>query len=64
MVSSKLVTTVIEEIRNDLKDKEYECLKVGFYACSIHRKMNIFVELVKDSSIYKMVLKMSYLKKL
>lgn len=48
VVCSKLVTTMIDSILNDLKGEDYEMLKIGYYSDSHYRRMIIFVELFKE----------------
>eukprot|EP01017_Pseudomicrothorax_dubius_P050461 TRINITY_DN9566_c0_g1_i2.p1 TRINITY_DN9566_c0_g1~~TRINITY_DN9566_c0_g1_i2.p1 ORF type:complete len:630 (-),score=137.85 TRINITY_DN9566_c0_g1_i2:37-1926(-) len=46
---SKLLITVLNTILADLKKESFEMLKVGFYACSISKRLVVFVELINES---------------
>ena len=49
MVCSKLLTTLLNLILDDLKNEGFEMLKIGFYSCSHYKKMSIFVELFNEN---------------
>lgn len=48
VICSKLLTTLVDNILDDLKGEKYEMLKIGYYSCSHYRRMIVFVELFDE----------------
>ncbi|KRX00122.1 hypothetical protein PPERSA_10621 [Pseudocohnilembus persalinus] len=50
IICSKLLTTVLNLILDDLKGEDFEQLKIGYYSCSHYKRMVIFVELFNEKT--------------
>lgn len=48
MISSKLLTELLNNILKDLQGKQFEMLKIGVYACNFLKKLVVFVELMPE----------------
>ena len=52
-VCSRLATTLLNELLENLKNEEFYCLKIGFYAASVLKKLIMFVELIKTEEDFE-----------
>ncbi len=48
LVCSKLLTTLLDCVLEELKGEQYGMLKLGFYSCSHLKKMTLFAELIPE----------------
>lgn len=48
VICSKLLTTLLNLVIDDLKKESFSMLKIGFYSCSHYKKMTIFTELFDE----------------
>lgn len=48
LISSKILTELLNNILKDLEGKQFEMLKLGVYACNFLKKLVVFAELIPE----------------